>query len=242
MVIHNTSSLRIFFGDKKNSLSTDNYPVGEKPHTLINHQLFFDIQKQIKCQELYFLKQVHSTHGECITHESGANFMSFAHEGDFLITDGHDVGLGVVTADCLPIVLYDVMNHVVAIVHAGWRGSVNGVVKNTVETMQKKYNTNPLSLQCFFGPSIKVCCYEVGNEVVTQAKKHSFSGQAFERRQGKVFFNVSLFNQLFLMQLGVLKKNISLTYNQCTHCFKQFYSYRRDNGDKQRNITIAALK
>ncbi len=242
MVIHNTSSLRIFFGDKKNSLSTDNYPVGEKPHTLIDYQLFADIQKQIKCQELYFLKQVHSAQGECITHESGTNFMSFAHEGDYLITDGHDVGLGVVTADCLPIVLYDVINHVVAVVHAGWRGSVNGVVKNAIETMQKKYNTNPQSLQCFFGPSIKVCCYEVGNDVAAQAKKYSFGDQTFERRQGKTFFNLSLFNKLLLAQLGVLKKNILLTYNQCTHCSEQFCSYRRDSGEKRRNITIAALK
>lgn len=242
MIIHDTPSLRIFFGDKKNSITKDTYSKDAQPHQLIHQQPFDVVQKKLQCQELYFLQQVHGIDGECITHESGSNFISFSYKGDFLITDGHGIGLGIITADCLPIVLYDAIHHVVSIVHSGWRGAVNGVVQNTIKMMQNKYGTSSASLQCFFGPSIKSCCYEVGDEVVQQVKKYLFGTQALECKNGKIYFNLSLFTKLLLVEQGVLRKNISLVYNQCTCCNEQFCSYRRDSGDKQRNLTIVALK
>ncbi|MDE3178311.1 MAG: peptidoglycan editing factor PgeF [Acidobacteriota bacterium] len=92
--------------------------------------------------------------------------------GDAMVA--HDAGilLGIRTADCLPILLADPCLRVVAAIHAGWRGALKRITEKTVGEMRRIYGSDPRRLIAALGPSIRSCCYEVGDEVVD-----AFAGQ-----------------------------------------------------------------
>ena len=85
--------------------------------------------------------------------------------GDALLTDQAGILLSVRTADCLPVLLVDAKRRAVAAVHGGWRGALAGIVEKAVGEMRRVYGSEPRSLLAVLGPSIRVCCYEVGEEV-----------------------------------------------------------------------------
>ena len=93
--------------------------------------------------------------------DGAANFA-----GDALITDRPGLLLAVQVADCLPILLVDAERRVVAAVHAGWRGTLAGIVAKTVGRMRQEFGCEPRGMLAAFGPGIHRCCYEVGSEVV----------------------------------------------------------------------------
>jgi YfiH family protein len=86
--------------------------------------------------------------------------------GDALLTDQPGILLSVQTADCLPILLVDPSHRAVAAVHAGWRGLLQRIAEKTVGEMQRAFHLRPEELRAAIGPSIRACCYEVGQEVV----------------------------------------------------------------------------
>jgi len=85
--------------------------------------------------------------------------------GDALLTDQTGILLSVRTADCLPVLLVDPKRRAVAAVHAGWRGALARLVEKAVGEMRRVYGSEPQSLLAVLGPSIRACCYEVGEEV-----------------------------------------------------------------------------
>ena len=85
--------------------------------------------------------------------------------GDALLTDQTGILLSVRTADCLPVLLLDPKHRAVAAVHAGWRGALARLVEKAVGEMRRVYSSEPESLLAVLGPSIRACCYEVGEEV-----------------------------------------------------------------------------
>lgn len=86
--------------------------------------------------------------------------------GDAVITNRSGLLLAVQVADCLPILLVDPVKHVVAAVHAGWRGTARRVAEKTVGRMQQEFGCEPRRIRAAIGPGIHRCCYEVGREVV----------------------------------------------------------------------------
>jgi YfiH family protein len=86
--------------------------------------------------------------------------------GDALMTAGAGILLTVRVADCLPVLLVDPKKRVVAVVHAGWRGALARVIEKAVGDMRRSFDSDPRQLLAALGPSIRVCCYEVGEEVV----------------------------------------------------------------------------
>jgi hypothetical protein len=86
--------------------------------------------------------------------------------GDALVTDQPGVLLSVRTADCLPVLLLDPRRRAVAAIHAGWRSALGRIVEKTVGLMRAVFGSDPHHLLAALGPSIRACCYEVGEEVV----------------------------------------------------------------------------
>jgi YfiH family protein len=101
-----------------------------------------------------------------------------ASSADASITNRPNLLLGVQTADCVPILLVDPRNGVVAAVHAGWRGTLQRIAEKTIGRMGMQYGTRPGDLLAAIGPAIGGCCYEVGTEVA--AAFHSQFAQAPE--------------------------------------------------------------
>ncbi len=114
----------------------------------------------------------HQTHG-CECRHINENFFKLSQplrlatlEGvDALLTSMKNVCIGVSTADCIPIILYDTVHHSAAVVHAGWRGTVQRIVQNAVGRMNECFGTAPQHLKAVIGPGISLDSFEVGDEV-----------------------------------------------------------------------------
>jgi len=153
---------------------------------------------------------------------------------DSVITDRHDILLGVQTADCVPILLLDSVTLAIGAVHAGWRSTAMGILKKTIGAMQEKFGSDPGDILVALGPAIRWCCYEVGDEVVEAVRKATGEGDYHMVRDGKNCLDLQSANKLQALSLGVKNHNISVT-EECTYCFHdRYFSYRYDRGNRGR--------
>ncbi|HEY2900339.1 MAG TPA: peptidoglycan editing factor PgeF [Polyangia bacterium] len=154
---------------------------------------------------------------------------------DGLCIDAPGAVVSIYVADCIPVLMADARTGAVAAVHAGWRGTVAGVVPAAVRRMADEFGTRPADLRVALGPAIGVCCFEVGDEVV-QAVTAAIPGadDAGAIRRGgagaKAHVDLKLLNVLLLERAGVPAANIEAG-PECTACDRaRFFSYRRDAG------------
>jgi YfiH family protein len=165
-------------------------------------------------------------------------------EGDSLITRDPGFALGVFTADCLPIFLHDCRQQVIGVVHAGWRGTARGVAKKAAEKMKSFFHCQNKDIFAAMGPCIGPCCYEVDRPV-----KDAFVGGGFPwesisrpRGEGKWSLDLYLANSLLLEAAGIRKENIE-ALRLCTSCQRGiFYSYRRGDKFRGRQLNFIALR
>lgn len=101
---------------------------------------------------------------------------------DALITDVTGVCIGVSTADCIPVLLYDEAHHAAAAIHAGWRGTVKRIAAKVVESMRDSFGTHPEELKAVIGPGISLEAFEVGDEVYDQFREAGFPIEKIARR------------------------------------------------------------
>lgn len=101
--------------------------------------------------------------------------------GDALIADQPGILLSIRVADCLPVLLVDPHRPAVAAVHAGWRGALHRIVEKTVGVMRRLFHSDPQQMLAVLGPSIRACCYEVGEEVVNSFVGAFVNGEKFFR-------------------------------------------------------------
>jgi len=167
-------------------------------------------------------------------------------EADGLATSAPGVVLGVLTADCLPVVLAVPGTGAVAIAHAGWRGTLEGVVPETVRELCALTGSEPHEVLAAIGPSIGRCCYQVGVEVHEAFRERW--GAAHTRRilekSDPWRLDLPAANLIQLREAGVRSCNVALA-QICTHCRKDlFFSYRRDGMKTGRmlNFVTAAEK
>lgn len=225
----------IFFGDSQ-SCNVDY-------KTPAFHEFCQDFAFKHCLDRLLFNKQVHGDQGFLIdSSDLVHDFKNIILEGDFLVTDQKNVGIGVLTADCLPVLFYDRQNHAISAIHAGWRSSVLGVCRAAFQLMNKKYGTNPGNLEIYFGPCAKVCCYQVQPDFLMNLKQFSFKDKVIQTIGTGLFFDNVLLNRLLIEEFGVDPQKINCDYNECTICNRNFYSYRRDAQTGYRQISFIALK
>ncbi len=239
MLLHSNPLFSIYFGSAEDELDPDsylNYPPGIR---LLSLNPYKKLKKTMQLDRLHFLQQTHSDQGVVVAQEA---FEPFKMPGDYLISQEKKIGLGVMTADCLPIVFYDNLNHVIAIAHAGWKGAIGGIAVKTIQNMQQLYGTKGEHLRVFFGPSAKKCCYQVDNDFLSHLESFSFSDKVIFKDDEGMRFDLPLFNRLQLQEVGVPKEAFKMDYNICTICDKRYCSYRRDGDKACRQMTVVALK
>ena len=240
MLIHNNPLFAIYFGNAEDELDPEQYLHYSPGTRLLDLDSYKKLEKPLCLNSLIFLHQVHSDQGVVITSESFIE--PFKQDGDYLVTNQKHVGIGVMTADCLPIIFYDNMRHVVAIAHAGWKGSVQQIAPNVIQKMQRQFGTNIEQLRVFFGPSAKGCCYEVDESFPEHLEPFAFGQQALRKEERGLMFDLPLFNRLQLEDIGVPKEAFKLDYNFCTMCDLSYCSYRREGNKSHRQMTTVALK
>jgi YfiH family protein len=239
MLIHNSPLFQIFFGDERNSCIPADF---NNVDNLLHREPFITIADDLDMEHLAFAHQVHGTQGIVIDSlQSAQTLRPFSVEGDYLVTNVPHEGLGVMTADCVPLVVYDKVHHVLAVIHAGWKGLVNGVIPAAIERMSEEFKTAPSQLRVFIGPCAKSCCYVIGDEVLDALDRFSYKDRVICETEHGFHFDMPLFALLQLKELGVAQSACNMGYNECTMCSPGFCSYRRDK-TQRRNGTIAVLK
>lgn len=158
---------------------------------------------------------------------------------DALVTTLPDVAIAVNTADCVPIILYDPVAHVKAVVHSGWKGTVGRIATNAINTM-KQCGATSSRIIATMGPCICGKCFEVGPEVVEQFIENGFdSPQVILRRPGqRDHIDLPQACLLTLTECGIPRDNISLSHH-CSRCNPTtFFSARRLGINSGRTLTL----
>lgn len=149
-------------------------------------------------------------------------------ETDAMVTNDLSVALGVIVADCVPLVLYDRRKHALGVVHSGWRGTVGQIGSQTLAEMQRTFGSDPADVMAGIGPSIGPCCYEVGDEVIDRwtDQKVRDGNAAILRRESSYHFDLWTANRLSLVDSGVPPHQIEVS-GVCVRCeVDRFFSYR----------------
>ncbi|MFL7892907.1 MAG: peptidoglycan editing factor PgeF [Anaerolineales bacterium] len=213
---------------------------GDDPERVYQNRVLSFEQLGRDPDSVYDVWQVHSTD---LIWTTGSRTASVRHrKADAILTDRSEVTLFMRFGDCVPILLHDPIRNVVGIAHAGWMGTVNGIVREVIAGMQAAYLSKPGDILAGLGPSIAVHHYEVGQDVV-QAVRQAFGNMADEflvREAGKVYFDLWAANRYQLEAVGVREIEVS---GICTACnLGDWFSHRGEQGKTGRFGALLALK
>ncbi len=170
---------------------------------------------RISVQQIHFPYQTHSDNVKIINSDflqlSDLKKSAYLDGVDALITNLPQVCIGVTTADCVPVLIYDKEQKVVAAVHAGWRGTCSRIVEKTFELMKVSYGTNPENVFASIGVSISPEVYNVGEELITEFEKADFPvTEIFNRLDNQLYLDLWNANKWLLMQMGVPENQIEI--------------------------------
>lgn len=162
---------------------------------------------------------------------------------DAIVTNQPGIMLGVLTADCFPLLIWHKNNKIAAVIHAGWRGAANGLITKVIETIHRHFDYPAAELIAAIGPGIGAHNYEVDRPVRDAFKQGSgyWDEISEETRLGHWQLNIPLSCQLQLEKAGLKPQNIEIA-KECTCCHPElFFSHRRDNGTSGRQLGFMQL-
>lgn len=211
------------------------FRVGDDPQIVKDN--ICDMKKAVGMHDLRIvtMRQVHGDH----IVEIRDKHLKEAGEADGMITEQRNLFLAVLTADCVPILFSVSGRKLVAVVHAGWRGTVAGIALKMVYTLRDQYDVKPDSLEVAMGPAIGPCCYEIGADVSEPLVRRwgDLADRCRQTREGKNFLDLKELNNSLLEKAGVLPERI-FKIGPCNSCASDdFFSYRR-MGETGRQISF----
>ena len=236
------------FFDKKGGKSTGIYKslncgVGSsdsKKNVLINLKI---VCKKINCssKNLILLNQIHSSKFYFIN--KNYKFKKKKLNGDALITNVKKIALGVLVADCVPVLIYDKNLKIISAIHAGWKGVYKEIIKKVVKFFIKK-GSNTKNLVAVIGPSISEKSYEVQKDFKDKfLKKDKQSKFFFKIRKNKTYFGLNKYVYYHLKKLGI--KNLEIIKKNTFDPKNNFFSARRSIQNKEndygRNISVIMI-
>jgi len=212
------------------------FRVGDDPQVVKDN--ICDVKRAVGVHDLRIvtMKQVH---GDNILGVKDKQLKE-AGEADAMVTEERGLFLGVLTADCVPMLFSVPGRKVVAVVHAGWRGTLAGLAVKMVRCLRYRYGVNPASLEVALGPAIGPCCYEIGADVSEPLVQNwgSVAAEHLQSKNGKEFLDLKGLNEALLVSAGVPPAKI-LQIGPCTGCAKDdFFSYRRDGEKTGRQMSF----
>ena len=181
---------------------------------------------------IHFASQVHGRAVAGVTQGDDPTATA-RRQADAVATAAADTWVGVYVADCVPMLIADARTGACAAVHGGWRGTVAGVLGETLGHLARACGARPEDLRVAIGPSIGPCCFEVGPEVVEAVEAVDPGARAegvIVARTPREHVDLWTLNQRQALSFGVPAGAIDVA-RQCTSCDSgRFYSYRRDFG------------
>ncbi len=227
----------LFFGNKQTAIAPVDSPERlEQGRSAVKQ---FAVQNDFKT--MVFPLQTHGIQGLVIDAENSQLMQSFEHEADWIITSVPGVAVGVLTADCVPLLVYDSVQRAVGAIHAGWRGAVDGVVVEALSGMEDAFGSHCADLKVFVGPHARTCCYEVDEPFYDTVMRKKFGRNAWHRKDNKLFFDLYACCVEQLQKKGVPKDAIT-DVGICTICTPTYSSYRREKKTALRNMSWIVLR
>jgi YfiH family protein len=215
------------------------FAYGDTSKSVHNRREFLQSQS-IDYRDLVCAQQVHGDNVVVVrAQDKGKGALS--HESAFaaadaLVTDVRGLPLGICTADCLSVFFYDARTHTVGLAHSGWRSTKGNIAEKTIGVMQRAFEAAPEDILVGFGPSLRSCCYEVGEEF-----RVHFPGEVARAKEG-FYFDLAAANKRQLVRSGVQEKNI-IDCGICTSCRGgEFFSYRREGSFCGRMLSVTMVK
>ncbi len=199
----------------------------------------FDLQPHL----LLTVKQVHGT-DILLIDEPNPDLSHFLNvECDTVVTNQPGIMIGVLTADCYPVVIFDPVQRAAAVIHVGWRGAAAGILGKTVESLQSSFGSRPEQLVAAVGPGIGAHKYEVDRPVRDAFRRGSGHWEkiAKEVELGKWHLDLRKSALLQLGDAGLDPSRVEAA-DECTCCHRElFFSYRRDGGVTGRQLGFVML-
>ena len=169
-------------------------------------------------------------------------------EADGIVTNRPGILLGVLTADCVPVLIADPVKRVVGAFHAGWRGTMGRIVEVGVSTMSGRYGSNPGDLLAAIGIAIGPCCYVVGEDVHSRFEScFDYAGELFtpianEDKQPAWSLDLAEANRRQLLTVGLAGSSITMLHG-CTCCEQhRYYSHRGSGGRAGRMMAVVGIR
>jgi YfiH family protein len=223
------------------------YHVGDAPGAVAENRRRLCGALGIDLDSLFVAQQVH---GDRIAVVDGSQAGSGAHshedaipDTDGMITATRSVALGVLTADCVPVLIFDPVGEAIGIAHAGWRGALSRIAAKAVLKMRDTFGTKPADCLIALGPSIGSCCYVVGEGLIARFR-HEFGLEPYTAENR---LDLRRAVEIQLTEAGVEKRNISSvragqSASPCTACnLELFYSHRAEGGCTGRMMSVIKL-
>ena len=194
-----------------------------------------------KSNKIVLLNQIHSNKLHYINKDSKLNNSKF--EGDALVTNRKNIPIAVLTADCVPILMHDENNKMIAAIHAGWKGAYKNIITKVVKFMIKK-GCSPKNITAAIGPCISVNNYQVRPDFIKKfIKKDKKNKIFFKKTKDKNYFNLNRYIHFQLKSLDIKKIDIinKDTFNAKNNFFSARRSISRNESDYGRNISIIMI-
>jgi YfiH family protein len=212
------------------------FRVGDDPQVVKDNMC--DMKRAVGIHErrVITMKQVHGNH---IAEVKDPNLKEIG-EADGMITQQPEAFLGVLTADCVPVLFVAPKQKIVAAAHAGWRGTLAGIAAKMVQRFESNYGIAPDQFEAALGPAIGGCCYEIGGDVAGPlvGKWGTLAESCLDKRNGKTFLDLRNLNRAILEQARIPAKKI-FQIGPCTSCAPEdFFSYRRERKETGRQISF----
>ncbi len=221
--------------------------VGDDPEAVLKNRALFCAVLGVDHRHLVSCTQVHGTEIK-VVRAADRGRGAFDPDGavpdaDGLATDAPGVPLITFYGDCVPLFFFDPVRRAVALVHAGWRGTLGRIGARAVSLMRERFGASPGRLLVGIGPSIGACCYAVGPEVAGLFARE-FDTSTYVRCQpgegGRL--DLASINSRILVEAGVRDEHIH-TARRCTACHPdEFFSHRAFRGKTGRMAAVIALE
>ena len=230
---------------KKNPLFGEDKPASNDAHELRKaacEALGLDLLSFTSGKQVHGKKVVRVTEKE--RGRGALDYYKGIPETDALVTDMPGVSIGVFTADCVPVFLYDPIKSAIGIVHAGWRSTAKSIVALTVQVMFSEFGSSPRELWAAIGPSIGQCCYEVGPDVYDEFNSAFAYAESLFEKNGHQTWRLDLWqaNRMQLVKSGVSLEHI-ISHDLCTFCHSdRFFSARKHGPHSGRILSLIALR
>lgn len=241
------------------TLSNNKFDVGgndtytAKRNEIIENYKKLSVALNVNYDKILRPYQTHTDIVKCIQKEY-KQFTVFPKEltdVDGLLTNRENILFSLTYADCTPIYLYDPVKKVVGNIHSGWQGTLKGIGKKAVQMMITTYKSDPKDIICCFGPHIKKCHFEVGEDVAKEFRKQYFNMKDLnniieyigkKHGENKYYIDTAKINENLVKELGIQQENI-IDSGICTVCYnKQMHSYRANGKEAGRNTALIGIK